>query len=70
LEINPVSLRLWKSRGRMSLHSIAVGMCGLATTLRCEAKASHKMKINSINAVNDSNDPIDEITFHFIKASG
>lgn len=39
-------------------------------TVRCEAKASHKMKINNISAVNDNSDPIDEITFHFIKASG
>jgi len=45
-------------------------MWGLAITVRCLAKASHKMKIKSISAVNDRRDPIDEITFHFIKASG
>jgi hypothetical protein len=45
-------------------------MCGLAITLRCEAKASHKMKMNSISAVKDNRDPIEEITFHFINASG
>lgn len=28
------------------------------------------MKINIIKAVNDNIDPIDEITFHFMKASG
>lgn len=37
---------------------------------RCDAKASQIMKINIIRAVNDSIDPIDEITFHFINASG
>jgi len=68
--IIPVSLRLWKSKGKLSLHSIADGIWGLEITVRCEAKASHKMKINNISAVNDNSDPIDEITFHFIKASG
>jgi len=61
---------LWKSRGKISAHSIDDGRCGLAITVRCEAKASHKMKINSNRAVNDNKDPIDEIAFHFIKASG
>jgi hypothetical protein len=54
----------------MSCHSIADGMCILANTLRCDENASHKMKINNIKAVNDNSDPIEEITFHFIKASG
>jgi len=61
---------LWKSNGSTSLHSIEVGMWGLAITLRCEANASHKMKMNSINAVKDRRDPIEETTFHFINASG
>lgn len=45
-------------------------MCWLDRTGRWEAKASQMMKINMIRAVNDSIDPMDEITFHFIKASG
>jgi len=45
-------------------------MCCLVITARCEAKASHTMKINIISAVNDNSDPNDEITFHFMKASG
>jgi hypothetical protein len=45
-------------------------MCGLAITVRCLANASHKIKINSIKAVNDRRDPIDDTTFHFINASG
>lgn len=49
---------------------MADGMCWLDTTLRCEAKASHKIKMKSIRAVNDRRDPIDDTTFHFMKASG
>jgi len=45
-------------------------MWGLEITLRCDAKASHRIKMNNINATNDSKDPNDETTFHFIKASG
>lgn len=45
-------------------------MWRLLSTGRCEAKASQIMKINIISAVNDSRDPIDEITFHFMNASG
>ena len=69
--IIPVSLRLWKSNGRVgSDHSMAEGMWGLEITLRCEAKASHRMKINNIRATNERSDPNDDTTFHFIKASG
>lgn len=39
-------------------------------TGRCAAKASHTIKMNIIRAVKDNMDPIDEITFHFMKASG
>jgi hypothetical protein len=49
---------------------MAEGIWGLAITARWEANASHKMKIKSNKAVNDRSDPIDEITFHFMKASG
>lgn len=47
-----------------------VARCGLDTTLRCEANASHKINTNSISATNDRRDPIDETTFHFVKTSG
>lgn len=43
---------------------------GLEIILRWEAKASHKIKINSIKATKDSSDPNEDTTFHFIKASG
>ena len=68
--IIPVSLRLWKSRGKMSLHSMAVGICGLAMIVRCVANASHIIKINIISLENDSSEPIEEIVFHFINVSG
>jgi len=68
--ITPVSSRLWNPSGRELCHSIDDGMWYLDTTLRCVAKASHKIKMKNISAVNDSRDPIDETTFHIIKASG
>ena len=68
--IIPVSLRLWKSSGRLSLHSMAEGMWGLEIIVRCDENASHRIKMNSSNAVKDNKDPIDEITFHFMNASG
>jgi hypothetical protein len=61
---------LWKSSGRTSLHSIAEGICGLAITLRCAANASQIIKMNASNAMNEIIAPIEEITFHFVIASG
>lgn len=54
----------------MSVHSMAVGKWGLVITLRCDAKASHKMKMNNRRATNDSSDPKEETTFHLVNASG
>jgi len=68
--MTPVSLRLWKSSGRTSLHSIDVGIWGLEITGRCAANASQMIKMKNIRAVNDSNDPIEDTTFHFMNASG
>lgn len=68
--ITPVSLRLWKSNGRMSLHSIAVGMWGLAITLRWAARASHMMTINISSDTKAIIDPTDDRTFHIVMASG
>jgi hypothetical protein len=47
-----------------------VDMWDLVTTDRCEANASHIMKINIIRAINERMDPIDDTTFHFVNASG
>jgi hypothetical protein len=49
---------------------MADAMCWLDTTLRWDANASHRMKINNIRAINESKDPIDDTTFHFMNASG
>lgn len=68
--IAPDSLKLWKSRGSTSLHSIDVGMCGLEITVRWVAKASHRIKINIRSAVIEISDPREDTTFHFMKASG
>jgi len=54
----------------MSLHSIEAGICGLATTLRWAAKASHKITTNISTATNEIMDPTDDRIFHIIMASG
>lgn len=61
---------MWNPRGRVSCHSIDDGMWYLEITLRCEANASHRIKIKNIRAVKDRRDPIDDTTFHIINASG
>lgn len=68
--ITPVSLKLWKSNGRMSFHSIDDGMWGLAITLRWAAKASQITTINISNDTNEIIDPTVDITFHIVIASG
>jgi hypothetical protein len=68
--ITPVSLRLWKSSGRISLHSMAVGICGLAITLRCAAKASHIITINMRSDTKAIIEPTEDKTFHIVIASG
>lgn len=68
--IFPTSSRLWNPRGRVFCHSILVGMWELVMIGRCDAIASQIIKINIIRAVNDNIDPMDEITFHFMNASG
>lgn len=35
-------------------------------TPRWAEKASHRMKIKKIRAINESIDPIDDTTFHFV----
>jgi hypothetical protein len=45
-------------------------MCCLEITVRCDENASQMIKINISSAKNDRSDPMDEIIFHFIKASG
>ena len=39
-------------------------------TSRLDANASQKIKIISITAVSEMNEPIDEIVFHIVYASG
>jgi hypothetical protein len=65
-----VSGELWKSNGRRSCHSKEEAWWLADTVLRCLVKASHRIKMNNIKATKDIIDPIDEMTFHFIMASG
>lgn len=61
---------MWNPNGRVFCHSMLVGMWDLVIIGRWAANASQMMKMNIIRAVNDNMDPMDEITFHFMKASG
>lgn len=54
----------------MSCHSSEDGWWLDEMVLRWLDKASHTIKINKRSAMNDNIDPIEEITFHFIIASG
>jgi hypothetical protein len=54
----------------MSLHSIAVGICGLAITLRWAARASHTITMNIIRETKEIMAPTDERAFHIVIASG
>jgi hypothetical protein len=49
---------------------MAVGIWGLAITLRCAAKASHIITINIRRDTNAIIDPTDDNTFHIVIASG
>lgn len=61
-----VSGRLWKSRGRLSCHSIYVAWCVDERTARWATRASHRMKINIITATIEIIEPMEEIIFHFV----
>lgn len=65
-----VSGLLWKSRGRRSCHSSDVGWLLAEITPRCAVKASHKIKMNRRRAIKEIIDPMEEITFHLVIASG
>jgi hypothetical protein len=49
---------------------MAVGICGLAITLRCAAKASHMMTMNIRRDTKAIIEPTDDKTFHIVIASG
>lgn len=65
-----VSGELWKSSGRRSCHSKEEAWCVAEIVLRCLVSASHRIKINIRSATKEIIDPIEEITFHFVIASG
>lgn len=45
-------------------------MCPTQITLRWQARASHKIKINRSSATKDVVEPKVDITFQFVNASG
>ena len=51
-------------------HSKEGGRWEENSAVRCEMKASQIIKINRRTATNETNEPMEERTFHFIKTSG
>jgi len=68
--INGCSGILWKSGGVRSCHSSEVARWDETIIGRWAAKASHRMKMNSRRATKEIIDPMDDTTFHLVKASG
>lgn len=66
----PVSDELWKSAGSRLFHSRAVERWVLQITLRCVIRASQIIIIKKRTAIKEIMEPIDEITFHLVYASG
>lgn len=60
------SSNVWYGGGHPFNHSRLVEVRSTASTSRLDANASQMMKIISITAVNEMNEPIDEIVFHIV----
>ena len=67
---NAGSSNVWYGGGQPWIHSMLVVVISTNDTSRLEAKASQIMKIISITAVSEMKEPIDEIMFHVVYASG
>lgn len=61
---------MWYGGGHPWSHSTLVSVSSTAETSRFAAKASQIMNKNMITATRDTNEPIDEIVFHRVYASG
>ena len=64
------SLNVWYGGGHPFSHSRFVVVRSTVKTSRLDANASQIIKIISITAVSEINEPIDEIVFHIVYASG
>lgn len=62
---------MWNAGGKAGwVHSRLVFMYVPAITPRSAISVSHRMKMNSSSAVNDSMEPNDETEFHKVYVSG
>lgn len=64
------SSNVWYGGGHPFSHSRFVVVRSTVRTSRLDANASQMMKIISMTAVSEINEPIDEIVFHIVYASG
>ena len=64
------SLNVWYGGGHPFSHSRFVVVRSTVKTSRLDANASQIIKNISIAAVSEMNEPIDEIVFHIVYASG
>lgn len=61
---------MWYGGGHPFSHSKLVVVSSTVRTSRLDANASQIIKIISITAVREINEPIDEMVFHIVYASG
>lgn len=61
---------MWYGGGHPCNHSMLVVVSSTIATSRLDAKASQIIKIISITAVSEINDPIEETVFQVVYASG
>ena len=64
------SSNVWYGGGQPWSHSRLTGVSSISMTSRFEAKASQIMKTITITAVREMKEPIDEMVFHSVYASG
>lgn len=61
---------MWYGGGHPFNHSKFVVVKSTVDTSRLDANASQMMKTINITAVREMNEPIDEMVFHIVYASG
>lgn len=61
---------MWYGGGHPYNHSRLVVVNSTMATSRLDAKASHTMKTINMTAVNEMKEPIEEIVFQVVYASG
>ena len=57
---------MWYGGGHPFNHSKFVVVSSTVSTFRLDANASQIMRIISVTAVNEMNEPIDELVFHVV----